>query len=250
MTILTRCATLVGLGGPAAETGTKRSPNVTGSCIVAKKKTGSPDGKRPKAAEAAADEAAKAEAAPAEVKPAAKSGRKSSPAPRTRKTGAADQPAKKGPAKTRSRRSTATAKTDSQPVKPAKPPTSVKTKMPRKELEQYRQLLLIKRNELLGDVVSMSNEALHGDDADLSHMPIHMADVGSDQFEKELTLGLVESERAMLQEIDEALQRIDDRTYGICQATGKPIAKARLKIKPWAKYTVEATREMERNGQR
>ena len=217
---------------------------------MAKKKTGSPGGKRPKASEAVADEAAKPEAASATDKPAAKSGQKPSPAPRTRKAGAADRPARKAPAKTRSRRSAATAKKESEPVKPAKLPTSVKTKMPKKELEQYRLLLLEKRNELLGDVVSMSNEALHGDDADLSHMPIHMADVGSDQFEKELTLGLVESERAMLQEIDEALQRIDDRTYGVCQATGKPIAKARLKIKPWAKYSVEAAREMERNGQR
>ena len=48
-----------------------------------------------------------------------------------------------------------------------------------------------------------------------------------------------------LREIDEALQRIVDRTYGICQMTGKPIPKARLEAKPWAKYTIEAARQLE-----
>jgi RNA polymerase-binding transcription factor DksA len=59
-------------------------------------------------------------------------------------------------------------------------------------------------------------------------------------------LSLAEAERRGLREIDEALQRIEERTYGICQMTGKPIPKARLKAKPWAKYTIEAAREIER----
>jgi len=83
---------------------------------------------------------------------------------------------------------------------------------------------------------------------DIAHMPLHMADVGSDYYEQELTLGLVESERNMIQEINEALARIAEGTYGVCQVTGKRIKKARLNAKPWAKYCIEAAREMERKN--
>ena len=117
-----------------------------------------------------------------------------------------------------------------------------------KDVEQFRKLLLERGAEILGDMVSMSRDALHAESANLSHMPIHMADVSSDSYDQELTLGLVESERQTVYEINEALQRIQDGTYGICEATGKPIGKARLKAKPWAKYCIEAAREMERKG--
>ena len=76
-------------------------------------------------------------------------------------------------------------------------------------------------------------------------MPTHMADMGTDNFEHEFTLGLLESELALLREIDAALQRIDDRTYGICLGTGEQIPKARLRAKPWAKYTVDFARKLE-----
>ena len=71
---------------------------------------------------------------------------------------------------------------------------------------------------------------------DLSSMPIHMADIGTDNFEQEFTLGLMDSERKMLAEINEAIGRIDNGTYGICEGTGKSIPKVRLRAKPWARY--------------
>ncbi|MHC4234990.1 MAG: TraR/DksA family transcriptional regulator, partial [Planctomycetota bacterium] len=77
---------------------------------------------------------------------------------------------------------------------------------------------------------------------DLSSMPIHMADIGSDNWEQEFTLGLIDNERLLLREIDEALQRINANTYGICLATRKPISAARLRAKPWAKYCIEYAR--------
>ncbi len=79
-------------------------------------------------------------------------------------------------------------------------------------------------------------------------MPIHMADIGSDNFEQEFALGLMDSERKMVHEIDDALQRIEDGTYGICEATGKPIPKARLEAQPWARYCVEHARTLEKGG--
>ena len=76
-------------------------------------------------------------------------------------------------------------------------------------------------------------------------MPIHMADVGTDNFEQEFTLGLIESERQILREIQEALVRCDAGTFGICQGTGKIIPRVRLEAVPWAKYTIEYSRLLE-----
>jgi DnaK suppressor protein len=122
------------------------------------------------------------------------------------------------------------------------------------EVEQFRHMLLDKRAEILGDVSTLHNEALNKDrrDAagDLSSMPIHMADLGTDNYELEFTLGLIEGERAILREIDEALERIRQGTYGVCLATGKPIGKARLKAKPWARYCYEYTLAQEQGQAR
>ena len=116
-------------------------------------------------------------------------------------------------------------------------------KLSAKDLEQFRELLLQKRAELAGDVLMLQDGALNlnRQDAagDLSSMPIHMADLGSDNYEKEFTLGLIEGERELLREIDAALGRIQDGTYGVCEATGRPISKARLKARPWARYCYE-----------
>ena len=76
-------------------------------------------------------------------------------------------------------------------------------------------------------------------------MPIHMADIGTDNYEQEFALGLMDSERKLLREIDAALGRIEKKTYGTCQGTGKPIAKARLEARPWAKHCVDYARMLE-----
>lgn len=137
------------------------------------------------------------------------------------------------------------------------PPTGT-TETPRRavrkltpaEIEDFRHILLQKRAEILGDMSTLQSEALRTNrqdaSGDLSSMPIHMADLGSDNYEMEFTLGLIEGERAILKEIDEALERVIDGTFGICVATGQPIGKARLKAKPWAKYCYEYTLAQER----
>lgn len=117
------------------------------------------------------------------------------------------------------------------------------------EMSHFRQLLLEKRAEIIGDVNSMENDALKKSrlDAagDLSSMPIHMADIGTDNYEQEFALGLLDSERKLLHEINEALQRIEDGVYGICEGTGEPIPKARLEASPWARYCVAYARLIE-----
>ena len=133
--------------------------------------------------------------------------------------------------------------------KVAKKKAKKKARLNKAEIEHYKTLLLNKRREILNNVTNIEVGALKKSrqDAtgDLSSMPLHMADIGSDTFEQEFALGLVESERRLLQEIDEALARIESRTYGICQATLVMIRKARLEAQPWAKYCVEHARKLE-----
>jgi DnaK suppressor protein len=122
---------------------------------------------------------------------------------------------------------------------------AIKTKLSESELTKYRELLLEKRRELVGVVNVMEEEALRSSGGNLSNMPLHMADVGSDTYDQDFTLGMAEAERRLLSEIDAAIGRIADRSYGVCQMTGKPIPKVRLNAKPWAKYTIEAARLVE-----
>jgi len=116
-----------------------------------------------------------------------------------------------------------------------------------KELEHFRDLLLAKRREIVGDVSSMEREALRSSGgSNLSTLPIHMADMGTDNYEQEFTLGLVETERRLLREINHALGKIQNGTFGICEGTGKPISKARLEVQPWARYSIEYAKQLER----
>jgi RNA polymerase-binding protein DksA len=116
-----------------------------------------------------------------------------------------------------------------------------------KDLEMFRDLLIMKRRELLGDVQSMEEEALQSTiGSNLSNLPMHMADMGTDNYEQEFTLGLVEKDRQMLHEINLALDKIKKGTYGICEGTGRPISKARLEAKPWARYSLEHTLKVEK----
>lgn len=117
------------------------------------------------------------------------------------------------------------------------------------DFEHFKQLLLAKRREILVNVNEIGDEALKKSrmdaSGDLSSMPIHMADLGSDNFEQEFALGLLDSEVRLLAQIDAALGRIEEGTYGICEGTGEPIGKPRLEAKPWARYCVEYARKIE-----
>lgn len=139
------------------------------------------------------------------------------------------------------------------PVRLPPPPVTSDSKMAKnragftsKELEHFRDLLLEKRRELLGDVTSMEREALRSGNTNLSNLPLHMADTGTDNYEQEFTLGLVEKDRQLLREIQVALAKIQDGSYGICEGTSKPISKQRLEVQPWARHSIEYARQMEK----
>ena len=114
------------------------------------------------------------------------------------------------------------------------------------EIREFKALLLEKLNEILNNVNCMEEDALRKTRTDLSNLPFHMADAGTDNFETENTLGLMDSERKLLKEIDNALSRIDNGTYGICESNSEPIPKQRLRAIPWARYCVACANSYEK----
>src|SRR5262245_43228021 len=125
--------------------------------------------------------------------------------------------------------------------------------MTRTEIESHRQHLLALRDRLGGDVSHLADEALKASGGEasgnLSNMPIHMADLGTDNFERENTLHLLANEEQLLKEIDAALLRIEQGTYGRCEECGGAIApKARLKELPYTRYCVACARKLDGSG--
>ncbi len=125
-------------------------------------------------------------------------------------------------------------------------PVKGKTPFAKRELDRYREMLLTKRAQLVGDVRTMESQALQGDSGSLSSTPQHMAEQGSETYDQSLSLDLAEKDRKLIREIDDALTRIEQGTYGICEISGKPIKHERLEELPWARCTIEAQRELER----
>lgn len=122
-------------------------------------------------------------------------------------------------------------------------PESGKPTLTEAELDHFKERLLERRRRILHTVENMEEEALKAADQDFS--VDHMADHGSDNFEQDFTLQLVESERKELYEIDRALHRIRQGSYGICEGTGESIKRARLEAIPYARYGIEHQRKLE-----
>src|SRR4029079_7974135 len=77
---------------------------------------------------------------------------------------------------------------------------------------------------------------------------MHMADAGTDTYDRDWALGMLSSAQNSIYEIDEAMNRIRDGSYGICELTGKKIEAQRLQAIPWTRFSAEAERELEQNG--
>ncbi len=118
----------------------------------------------------------------------------------------------------------------------------------KRQLTKYRKVLLEKRAVLVGELSDLEEGALRGSSGSLSHLPQHMAEQGSEMADQSLSLNLAATERSLIKEIDEALQRIENKTYGICELTGRPIRPERLEELPWTRYSIDAARELERRS--
>jgi DnaK suppressor protein len=123
------------------------------------------------------------------------------------------------------------------------------TTMTKSEIQAFRDQLTALRDRHNGDASHLADEALRrtggGAAGNLSNMPIHMADLGTDNFEQEFTLNLLQNEEQLLDEITAALERMNQGKFGLCEECQNPIPKARLQAVPYARYCVDCARKLE-----
>jgi len=133
---------------------------------------------------------------------------------------------------------------------PFKEANELKKKLTKKELEIYKKLLQKRKAEVFEAIDHASEETMKKSQkdasGDISGYTYHMADVATDTYDREFSLGLVSSERRLLFELGNALKKIDDGTYGICEDCKLPIAKSRLKAIPYARLCVKCQEKREK----
>ena len=117
------------------------------------------------------------------------------------------------------------------------------------QLKQFRTLLLAERAKLVGEIKAIAHEASKSPreaSGDLSAYTLHMADLSADTYERELSMNIVSSEQEILYQVDDALKRISDGGYGVCQQCDQPITLSRLRAVPYASLCVKCQRDKER----
>jgi len=112
------------------------------------------------------------------------------------------------------------------------------------EWSKYYNTLLELRERLINQMNGLAKESAE----EMASYSLHMADSGTDNFDRDFALSLLSSDQDAIYEIEEALKRIEKNTYGVCELTGKTIPKARLDAIPWTRFTVEAQAQLEREG--
>ncbi len=112
------------------------------------------------------------------------------------------------------------------------------------EWQKYYLHLVELRDQLRRQMDGLAQESAQ----ELAGYSLHMADSGTDNFDRDFALSLLSSDQDAIYEIEEALKRIEKRTYGVCELTGKQIPRARLEAIPWTRFTVEAQAQLEKEG--
>ena len=120
----------------------------------------------------------------------------------------------------------------------------IESKKVKPEWQGYYDNLLQLREQLLAQMSGLAKESAQ----EMAGYSLHMADSGTDNFDRDFALSLLSSDQDAVYEIEEALKRIEKKTYGVCELTSKPIPKARLEAIPWTRFTVEAQAQLERDG--
>jgi RNA polymerase-binding transcription factor DksA len=112
------------------------------------------------------------------------------------------------------------------------------------EWVKFYQRLIELRDQLVRQMNGLAKESAQ----EMAGYSLHMADSGTDNFDRDFALSLLSSDQDAIYEIEEALKRIEKNTYGVCELTGKQIPKSRLEAIPWARFTVQAQAQLEREG--
>ncbi|MBI3996557.1 MAG: TraR/DksA C4-type zinc finger protein [Candidatus Omnitrophica bacterium] len=121
------------------------------------------------------------------------------------------------------------------------------------QAKQLRQLLITERAKLAGEIKSIAHDASTSPreaSGDLSAYTVHMADMAADTYERELSMNIVSSEQEILYQIDDALKRLDDGSFGVCQQCTQPITMSRLKAVPYASLCISCQRVKEQKSKR
>jgi len=126
----------------------------------------------------------------------------------------------------------------------------VKKKYLKKDLGEFKKIILKKKEEVLDGIKHISDDTLNKSQkdaaGDISGYTYHMADVATDTYDREFSLGLASSEREALYELDDALKKIDEGTFGICESCKLIIAKIRLKAVPNARLCIKCQEKKEK----
>jgi len=122
--------------------------------------------------------------------------------------------------------------------------TPIEAKKVKSEWLPFYNNLLELREQLLRQMSGLAKESAQ----ELPGYSLHMADSGTDNFDRDFALSLLSSDQDAVFEIEEALKRIERKTYGVCELTGKEIPRARLEAIPWTRFTVEAQAQLEKDG--
>jgi DnaK suppressor protein len=119
-------------------------------------------------------------------------------------------------------------------------------------LTKQKGKLLQLRDDLLDSMTGISRDTLHSraEGSEASAFGMHQADAGSDACDRDFALSLLLQEQDALQEIEEALRRVDKGTYGVCEMSGRPIPHSRHKAIPFARFTVECQTQIEKQKRR
>ena len=112
------------------------------------------------------------------------------------------------------------------------------------EWQAYYDCLRELRDQLMRQRNGLAKESAQ----EMAGYSLHMADSGTDNFDRDFALSLLSSDQDAIYEIEEALKRIEKDTYGVCELTGKPIPRSRLEAIPWTRFTIQAQAQLEREG--
>ncbi len=126
----------------------------------------------------------------------------------------------------------------------------MKKKFSKSDLKDFKKIVLKKKEEILNDLKHISDDTLRKSQkeasGDISGYTYHMADVATDNYDREFSLGLASGERKSLYELDDALKRIEEGTFGICDDCKSSIAKIRLKAVPSARLCIKCQQKREK----
>jgi len=126
----------------------------------------------------------------------------------------------------------------------------LKKKFNKKELEYFKKIIFKIKEKILDEIKSISEDTLKKSQkdaaGDISGYTYHMADVASDTYDREFSLGLASNERQFLYELDDALKKIEEGTFGICEECKSLISKTRLKVVPFARLCVRCQEKKEK----